>query len=130
MYHLGHKNKKPLTTKSIFLQNRLDDIINDWEETVGKGYCHCQYCKNESVSYPGECPEYMSKCNRERPFDFYGNETVREFCKNVECASCKAVSLLCDIIIIAFHREGLTMCTNHRKINTVEICMKYCNFLS
>ena len=92
-----------------FLQNRLDDIINDWEETVGKGYCHCQYCKNESVSYPGECPEYMSKCNRERPFDFYGNETVREFCKNVECASCKAVSLLFDISI-AVYREGLTYC--------------------
>ena len=47
---------------SLYFQDRLTDIQEDWEETVGKGFCHCQQCTNEDVSYPGECPELTSKC--------------------------------------------------------------------
>ena len=69
-------------------QNRLTDIENDW----ANGYCHCNFCSDPSASYPGECPETTSKCNRERPFNFYGNETVKQFCEHVPCATCQAVN--------------------------------------
>lgn len=69
-------------------QNRLTDITEDWNDS---GYCHCNNCKDSPDSYQGECPEPISKCNRERPFDFYGNETVKAFCENVNCADCLSV---------------------------------------
>lgn len=72
---------------SCTFKNKLDDIRQDW----GNGYCHCNNCDNATVPYLGSCPEPISKCNRERPYDFYGNETVRQFCQHVHCASCKAI---------------------------------------
>lgn len=72
--------------------NRLTDIENDWSDNGwDRGYCHCRNCKDESVAYPGNCPETISKCNRERPYDYYDNATVREYCEHVPCATCKKI---------------------------------------
>jgi len=76
--------------------DRLTDIQEDWEETVGKGFCHCQQCTNEDVSYPGECPELTSKCIKEMKNwkwheDGYENKTEADICSAQPCATCKSI---------------------------------------
>jgi len=77
-------------------KDRLQDIREDWSETVGKGFCHCQQCTDDSVAYPGECPELTSKCIREMDKwkhneGGYQNETEKEICLKEPCATCKSI---------------------------------------
>jgi len=77
-------------------KDRLTDIENDWSKTEGKGYCHCKQCTDESVSYPGECPELTSKCIRDMKNwkwneNGYENKTEADICSALPCATCKSI---------------------------------------
>ena len=70
--------------------NILNDIENEWSDD---GFCHCQNCYNESVTFSGTCNKTVSICNNG------GRRDNRELCENIpdipeysnECASCRAI---------------------------------------
>jgi len=85
-------------------KDRLTDIQEDWSENAqknwgddeGRGFCHCRACTDDSVTYPGECPDLNSNCIKSMSKwkfnkDGYQNETEKEICQEKPCATCKMI---------------------------------------